>query len=203
MRYLIAISGNMGVGKTTLSKKMAEHFGFEVHYEPAVENPYLPLFYEDMKKWAFHSQMFFLGKSLESHFHLTQKDGPVIQDRSIYEHAEIFARNLFERGLISPNDWQIYYQIYKTGLKILRPPDLVVYLKASDDLILQRIRKRNREFEKKIDENYVIGLNRLYDEWASGFDQKKIMVVDYDNLDLKHNVGHWQEFLETIKTFIH
>ncbi|MFZ5365276.1 MAG: deoxynucleoside kinase [Patescibacteria group bacterium] len=202
MNKFIAIAGNIGVGKTTLSKRLAEFFGGSVSLEPFEENPYLKDFYNDMKAWAFHSQMFFLGKKLENHLATAQNPGFKIQDRSIYEDAEVFAKNLYRSGLILERDWQVYWRVYKTGLKILPPPDLIIYLKASVDTVMRRIKKRGRDFEEKMPREYIDNLNKLYEEWTSGFQKSPILTVDYDKVDLKHNPEDFNDFIKTVGAII-
>jgi len=202
MKKFIAIAGNIGVGKTTLTKKLSEHFGWKAFFEPVAENPYLKDFYEDMKTWAFHSQMFFLGKRLEDHYKLIQEQGSVIQDRSLYEDAEIFARNLYRAGHISERDWQVYKQVYKTCVKLLPAPDLVIYVKASVDKIMERIRKRGRDFEDKMPQAYIEDLNKLYDEWMANFQTAQVLTINYDNVDLKHNEEDFSNFVEGVKSYM-
>ena len=147
-KNFIAIAGNIGVGKSTLTKRLAEHLKWKAYQEPVTQNPYLEDFYKDMKKWAFHSQMYFMGRRLQDHYNILQEKKSVVQDRTIYENSEIFARNLHNRGYINSRDWKVYQQIYKTCEKVLPAPDLVIYLKASVEKIMERIAKRGRDFEK-------------------------------------------------------
>ena len=202
MKKFIAIAGNIGVGKSTLTKRLSEHFGWKAFFEPVEENPYLKDFYEDMKTWAFHSQMFFLGKRLDDHYKLIQEQGSVIQDRSLYEDAEIFAKNLYIAGHISERDWQVYQQVYKTCVKLLPAPDLVIYVKASVDKIMSHIKKRGRDFEEKMPREYIESLNKLYDEWMSNFTESQVLTINYDNVDLKHNENDFENFVEGVKSYI-
>ncbi|NQT49172.1 deoxynucleoside kinase [Candidatus Kuenenbacteria bacterium] len=201
-KKFIAISGNIGIGKSTLTKKLADHYDFKQYLEPVTENPYLKDFYKDMKKWAFHSQMYFLGKRLQDHYQLALDKHSVIQDRSIYENAEIFAKYLFKRKFISERDWKVYSRIYKTCTKILPAPDLVIYLRASVDQIMTRIEKRGREFEKTITKKYISDLNNLYDDWAGNFDLAQVIIINYDDLDLKNNAIDFESFLEVINEYL-
>jgi deoxyadenosine/deoxycytidine kinase len=201
-KKFIAIAGNIGIGKSTLTKKVAEHFGWKPYLEPVTENPYLKDFYADMKKWAFHSQMFFLGKRLQDHYELVKEKSSVIQDRSLYENAEIFAKYLFKRGFISKRDWDVYQTIYRTCIKILPAPDLVIYLKASVDKIIQRIQSRGRDFEKDISKQYLADLNNLYDDWAGNFKLAQTVVINYDDLDLKNNTIDFESFLEVMREYL-
>ena len=165
----IAIAGNISAGKSTLTKILAEKFQAKPIFEPVAENPYLADFYKDMKRWAYHSQMFFLGQRLKDQFLLSKENGVFIQDRTIYEDAEIFAKNLFERGFIEKRDWDVYQGFYQTISDLLPSPDLIIYLQNSVQTIKKRIKMRGRDFEQKIDEKYLLDLNRLYDEWADSF----------------------------------
>src|SRR3972149_9160797 len=150
MKKFVAIAGNIGVGKSTLVKMLCAEMDWDPFYEPVTENPYLADFYKDMSAWAFHSQIFFLTHRLRSHFQLAQHFGSVIQDRSLYEDAEIFARNLYIQGRIQPRDYQTYRDLYETAKQFLPPPDLVVYLRASVPTLLNRISNRGRDYERAI-----------------------------------------------------
>lgn len=184
MRLFLAVAGNMGAGKSTLTKILAERFGGKAFFEPVEENPYLADFYRDMNRWAFHSQLFFLSKRLKDHSKLLEnKNGILIQDRSLYENAEIFAKNLYERGAIAKRDWEIYQEIYQTAVKLLTPPNLIIYLAASVPVLAQRIASRGRDFEKKIDQNYLTDLNRLYNDWATNFKLAPILTIPTDHLN--------------------
>lgn len=202
MKNFIAIAGNIGVGKSTLTKKLAEHLKWKAYQEPVTQNPYLEDFYKDMKKWAFHSQMYFMGKRLQDHYNILKEKKSVVQDRTIYENSEIFARNLHNRGYINSRDWKSYQQIYKTCENILPAPDLVIYLKASVDKIMDRIALRGREFEKGIDRKYIRELNDLYDRWAGNFNQSQVLILSYDDLDLKNNNIDFESFLAEVKNYI-
>ena len=168
----IAIAGNISAGKSTLTKILAKKLKAKPIFEPVSENPYLADFYKDMKRFAFRSQMFFLSQRLKDQFSLSQKNGIFIQDRTIYEDAEIFAKNLFEKGLIEKRDWNVYQSFYQTILDLLPSPDLIIYLKNSVPTIKKRIKMRGRKFEQKINEKYLLDLNCLYDNWANSFSVK-------------------------------
>jgi len=202
MKKFIAIAGNIGIGKSTLTKKLAEHYDFKPYLEPFSENPYLQDFYKDMKKWAFHSQMYFLGKRLQDHYQLAIDKHSVIQDRSVYENAEVFAKHLFRKKFISKRDWKVYNQIYKTCIRILPPPDLVIYLKASVGNIMERIKNRGRDFEKTIDAQYISDLNDLYDNWAGNFKLSPVLVINYDDLDFKYREIDFKNFLEVAEQYL-
>lgn len=202
MKHFVAIAGNIGVGKSTLTKKLAEHYGWKAVLEPVTNNPYLEDFYKDMKKWAFHSQMYFLAKRLQDHYNLVHDKDSVIQDRSLYENAEVFARNLYLLGFINKRDWTVYRKIYKTCVKILPTPDLIIYLKASVDKIMERIQQRGRDFEKNITRKYIEDLNELYDEWVGNMKGTQVITISYDDLDLKNNRLDFETFLEAVKDYL-
>ena len=162
MRYFITISGNIGAGKTTLSKILSKRLGWALAAEPVDENPYLEDFYKDMKRWAFHSQIFYLSKMAKHHFDLAQRNESAIQDRSFYENAEIFAMNLYKQKLFSDKEWGTYEHLYTSLLDIMTPPDLIVYLQASPQRLWERIQKRNREVEKYMTLEYILTLNTMY-----------------------------------------
>lgn len=202
MSQFIAIAGNMGVGKSTLTQLLAKTLGGTPFLEPTVENPYLSDFYQDMKRWAFHSQMYFLGRRLKDHAAVVAGDGILIQDRSLYENAEIFARNLYEQGFISPRDWAIYQEIYQTAVSLLRPPDLVIYLQASVPSLVQRIKQRGRDFEQTIDVTYLEGLNQLYDAWIRGFQLAPVLVIPTEEVQYLENPAGYEHVLGLIKARI-
>jgi hypothetical protein len=202
MKNFVAIAGNIGVGKSTLTKKLAEHYGWKPFLEPVTANPYLEDFYKDMKKWAFHSQMYFLGKRLQDHYNLVHDKDSVVQDRSLYENAEVFARNLYRQGYINKRDWNVYLKIYKTCVKILPEPDLIIYLHASVDKIMERIQQRGREFEKNITRKYISDLNDLYDDWVGNIRGTQVITISYDDLDLKNNRLDFETFLDAVKDYL-
>ena len=169
MRKFVAVAGNIGVGKSTLVNMLCETMGWQPFYEPVTENPYLADFYADMDVWAFHSQIFFLPHRLRSHFQLSMHPGSVIQDRSLYEDAEIFAKNLYMQGHMQMRDYQTYRDLYETVTQFLPPPDLVVYLRASVPTLLDRISHRGRDYERTISAEYLGGLNDLYEDWIDNF----------------------------------
>jgi deoxyadenosine/deoxycytidine kinase len=183
MKKYIVIAGNIGAGKSSLVKLLAERLDYRPYYEPVAENPYLEDFYKDMPAWAFHSQLFFLSYRVRSHRALMDDPHSVVQDRSLYEDAEVFARNLYERGTMSERDWSTYSGLYKTMTELLPAPDLVIYIKASVETLMSRIAMRGRGFEATIPEGYLEGLNRLYESWVEGFDLAPVLVVPGDKLD--------------------
>jgi len=191
----VAIAGNIGVGKTTLTKMLVERFGWTGFFEKEVANPYLADFYQDMPAWAFQSQIFFLKERLKDHLQIQAASAPSVQDRTIYEDAEIFALNLFERGLMHARDYACYADLYNAISSSLRPPDLFVYLRASTWALISRIRKRGRAYEQNIDKEYLAQLNLNYERWVKRiFGQHNVMIVDTD----AHDVHRDKEWLEGV-----
>jgi deoxyadenosine/deoxycytidine kinase len=193
-KYFISIAGNIGVGKSTLVQLLAERVGWQPVFEAVAENPYLADFYEDMRRWAFQSQIFFLSRRLQQHHALLQQPTSIIQDRSVYEDAEIFARNLYDQGDMSERDWTCYLDLYQTLTMLLQPPDLVIYLKASVTTLRRRISQRGRSYEKGIKEDYLLRINDLYDNWANNFNHSPVLTIDTNNL----NYVQYDEHLEQI-----
>jgi len=179
----VAIAGNIGVGKSTLTQLLADHLGWVPFFEPEADNPYLADFYADMRRWSFHSQVFFLTNRVEMHQQLLERDEHVVLDRSVYEDAEVFARTLFLRGEMSERDWRTYEALYRTMSSLLRPPNLIVYLRASVPKLLDRIAQRGREYERAISPGYIASLNALYDDWARRFDACPVVTIETDALD--------------------
>ncbi len=191
--YFITIAGNIGVGKSTLVQLLSSKFGWEPVYEAVDENPYLTDFYADMSRWSFQSQVFFLSRRLKQHYQLLQRQNSIIQDRSIYEDAEIFARNLFLQGAMSRRDWQTYQELYETTVTLLRPPDMVVYLQASVPTLERQIRNRDRDFEKSIPTEYLTRLNELYEVWISHFSLSPVLTINTDDLDYVTYENHLEQ----------
>jgi len=184
----IAIAGNIAVGKSTLTAMLSEAQGWKPFYEAVDENPYLADFYADMPRWSFHSQVFFLSRKVQLHHKILNYPGTVVHDRSIYEDAEIFARNLYLRGFMEERDYWTYRELYEALTSFLSPPDLVVYLRASVPTLLQRIALRGRDFERSITPEYLGQLNMLYEEWIENFTLCPVLTVPADDLDfVKYN----------------
>ena len=198
-KSFITIAGNIGVGKSTLVSLLAERLGWEPVFEAVAENPYLADFYADMRRWSFHSQVFFLSRRLQQHHDLLKQPYSIIQDRSVYEDAEIFARNLYQQGFMSQRDWQCYTELYQTLALLLQPPDLVVYLQASVSTLRRRIQQRGRAYEQGIEEAYLSQLNELYDEWATYFRLSPVLIVNTDNLDYVLHETHLDEIQMSIE----
>ncbi len=190
MEKFIAVAGNIGVGKSSLVGLLSQRLGWQPFYEPVTENPYLSDFYSDMRGWSFQSQAFFLAHRLRIHHDLMNFPGSVIQDRSIYEDAEIFAQNLFLQGHIQPRDYETYRELYETAMQLLPPPDLMIYLRASVPTLLQRISMRGRDYEQRISADYLQSLNGLYERWISDFVLCPVLTIPSDDLDYVAHTGH-------------
>ena len=179
----IAIAGNIGAGKSSLTNIISEYFGWKAFYERVDDNPYLSDFYKDMRRWSFNLQVFFLSSRFNQQLSIESNPDPVVQDRSIYEDVEIFARNLFEMDLMSPRDYKNYSELFGVMTAYLRPPDLLIYLKASVPTLEQHIKSRGRDFETTIRPDYLSRLNVLYDEWIERYKFGPKMVIDADVFD--------------------
>jgi deoxyadenosine/deoxycytidine kinase len=190
MNKYIVVAGNIGVGKSTLVQLLCERLGWDPFYEPVTENPYLADFYQDMNTWSFHSQVFFLAHRLKIQHAIVQHPGSVIQDRSIYEDAEIFALNLYLRGYLSQRDYDTYWAMYQALNQFLPPPDLVIYLRASVPTLRQRIEQRSRTYEQSINPEYLERLNELYRQWIDHFTLCPVLTVPADDLDYVAHSRH-------------
>lgn len=199
MKKYIAVAGNIGVGKSTLVEMICQRIGFQPFYEPVTENPYLADFYADMNTWSFHSQIFFLTHRIRLHWQLTLSSGSVIQDRSIYEDAEIFARNLFLQGKMDERDYQTYHALYQTLTEFLTPPDLVIYLRASVDTLVRRIKQRDRTYEQTMPEDYLEQLNTLYESWIANFTFCPVLTVPADSLDYVKHPRHLALIIQKVQ----
>lgn len=184
MKWFVAVSGNIGSGKSTITTLLSEKLGWKPYYEVVDENPYLADFYANMPRWSFHLQVFFLSKRFQHHQEIVAAPGSVIQDRTIYEDAEIFARNLYLQGLMDERDFRNYHELFNTMIQFLKPPDLIIYLEASVPTLLDRIRRRARDFEQRIPSDYLAQLNERYAEWTERFVLCPILTIDADRLDL-------------------
>lgn len=198
-KRFIAIAGNIGSGKTTLTTKLSEHFSWEPHFEVVVDNPYLSDFYADMNRWSMQLQVFFLSKRFQAHQNITKSHSSGIQDRSIYEDAHIFARALRESGKMDERDYQNYFELYSTMTQFLTPPDLVVYVRRNVQCLKERIRERGRDYEQDIPTAYLEHLNICYDEWMEKYTLGKRLIVNADNLDVRDNPDHFQYVVQSIE----
>lgn len=184
MKQYIVIAGNIGAGKSTLVERLSSCLGWRPYFEPVSENPYLEDFYADMNTWAFHSQLYFLTDRMRTHKELQDFNGPVVQDRSVYEDAEIFAENLYLQGAMTSRDHATYRAVYQLLISFLEPPDLIVYMKASTQTLRERIRMRDRDFEQSIPDSYLEQLNTLYDGWIARYAAGPVLTIDTAEIDI-------------------
>lgn len=198
-KKFVAIAGNVGVGKSTLTQLLSDHLGWQPYYEAVDDNPYLADFYQDMRRWGFHSQIYFLSRRLRHHRQLVDNPNAVIQDRSVYEDAEIFARNLHAQGNMADRDYTSYRELYEAITSFLPPPDLIIYLRASVPTLLERIRQRGRDFEMDIAPEYLKQLNILYEKWAEDFRLCPMLTVPADELDFVSNNAHLGLIIEKVQ----
>lgn len=198
-KYFIAIAGNIGAGKSTLTRLLAESFGWQPFYEANAENPYLADFYAEMQRWSFHSQVFFLGKRLEHHRQLLDHPGSVVQDRTVYEDAEIFARNLYEQGHMSERDYDAYRRLYQAVSAFVPPPNLIVYLQANVATLVNHINQRGRDYERSISADYLEQLNGLYDRWIDHWTACPILRVPMDGIDFYNNPLDLQQIKSSVE----
>ncbi len=199
MKKFVAVAGNIGVGKSTLVALLCEKLGWQPFYEPVADNPYLEDFYQDMRAWAYHSQIFFLTHRLRAHRQLIDHPTSAIQDRSVYEDAEVFAHNLFQQGLITDRDYGAYRELYQVLCEFLPPPDLVVYLRASVPTLLNRISNRGRDYERRISPEYLLQLNNLYEAWIARFSLCPVLTVPADDLDYVAHPRHLELIVQKIQ----
>ena len=184
MKWFVAMSGNIGSGKSTLTTLLAQRLGWQPYYEVVDENPYLADFYGDMARWSFPLQVFFLTRRFRHHQEILRATHSVIQDRTIYEDADIFARNLYLQGLMDERDYRAYHDLFTMMVDYLRPPDLVIYLRAPVDVLIERIRARSRDFEREIPRDYLAQLNDRYEEWVARFDLCPVLQVEASSVRL-------------------
>ncbi|THF70728.1 deoxynucleoside kinase [Deinococcus sp. Arct2-2] len=197
----VAVSGNIGSGKSTLTRMLAERYSLRPVYEPYTDNPYLEDFYRDMRRYSFHSQVYFLSRRLEQHLNLVTGARYVIQDRTVFEDANIFARNLYESGQMEERDWATYRGLYEGILPALRLPDLLIHIDASLPTLQSRIAQRGRSYEQTIPEAYLGGLNRLYDGWVASFDACPVVRVPGDQLDFVQDPAAFQWVCDRVQAF--
>jgi deoxyadenosine/deoxycytidine kinase len=197
-KIFVAIAGNIGTGKTTLTHMLSRHFGWEAHFEAVAANPYLADFYRDMSRWAFPLQIFFLNNRFKAHQQISLGTESAIQDRSLYEDANIFARNLFEQGYMEERDYRNYLDLYEVMTSFLSPPDVIIYLRKSLPKLQERIALRGRDYEKNIPEDYLCDLNRYYDDWMHNYDLGKKLIIDSDNLDFLNNPNDFNQLTQQI-----
>lgn len=202
MRKAIAIAGNIGSGKSTLVEFLSRTYGIAPYYEPSEDNPYLPDFYDDMKRWSFHSQLYFLSNKFRIHQKLDRMPGLVVLDRTIFEDAEIFATALHEMRCIDDRDWDTYCAFYKTILEAINPPDLLIYLRCSIRTLRKRIRLRGREMERNMPLSYLRRLDKLYEGWMENYDMSDVLVLETDKLDYINDLMHRLDVMERIESIL-
>ena len=194
----IAIAGNIGSGKTTLANLLARHYNWEAHFEDAETNPYLNNFYEDMERWAFNLQIYFMQSRLGEIIDIRKSGRNVIQDRTIYEDAYVFAENLHDMRLLDTRDFNNYLGMFEKMSSLISPPDLIIYLKANVSTLIQQIRKRGRVYEQSISPEYLTRLNEKYEKWTSSYHLGKILTVDIDNLNFPNNPDDLNKLIKLI-----
>ena len=194
----IAISGNIGSGKTTLTSLLAKHYNWEAHFEDAEENPYLNDFYEDMQRWSFSLQVYFLNSRFNQVLDIRQSEKTVIQDRTIYEDARIFAPNLHDMGLMPTRDFENYQSLFKLMSSLVQPPDLLIYLRAEVPKLVEKIQSRGRDYENTIRLDYLTRLNERYEAWISEYNLGKLMIVDVNNTDFINNPKDLSKVIDKI-----
>ena len=198
--YFLAIAGNIGVGKTELTNRLSEELGWLAYYEPVIENPYLDPFYRDMQRWSFHLQIYFLGERFKAQVEIGKSSLSFIQDRTIYEDAEIFARTLHEQGSMTAVDYRNYVSLFECMVSFLRKPDLILYLRASPETLMGRIARRGRASESAIGIDYIARLNRAYDEWmrkARG--ETDVLEIDTENVPLQGETPAFAQLVLDLK----
>ncbi len=199
----IGVAGNIGAGKTTLSEKLAKHFKWEVHYESTDDNPYLSDFYNDMRRWSFHLQIYFLNSRYRQLLHILRGDQVVIQDRTIYEDAYIFAPNLHQMGLMEKRDFENYCQLFELMASQVQPPDLLIYLKAGIPTLVDHIEKRGRDYEGSMSLDYLKRLNDRYEEWIAGYKEGPLLIIDADNIDFDENPEDMGKVINLVQAELH
>ncbi|MBW7887683.1 MAG: deoxynucleoside kinase [Bacteroidetes bacterium] len=198
-KYFIAVAGNIGAGKSSLTKMLGERFKWKPYYESVDDNPYLADFYGDMNRWSFHLQIYFLSNRFKSHKEIVESHKSVIQDRSIYEDAEIFARNLYEIGKMDSRDYENYVSLFHVMMEYLKPPDLLIYLKSSVDTLLEQIKRRGRDYEQTIARSYLEQLNRHYEQWINNYSIGPLLIIESDALDFVHRPDDFEFIAAQVK----
>ena len=198
----IGIAGNIGVGKTTFTGLLGKKYSWDEYYESVIDNPYLSDFYSNMERWSFNLQIYFLQHRFSNQIEISNNNNGVIQDRTIYEDVEIFARNLHDMGHMSDRDWETYKNLFSNMVKFLRKPDLIIYLKASTDTLISRIKTRNRDFEKNINPEYLHQLNNSYNAWVKNNKKLKILTIETDDFNVFKDKDKLQDIYKIIEKSI-
>lgn len=197
-KIFVAVAGNIGSGKSSLTRMLSEHYGWKSFYESVDDNPYLADFYENMERWSFNLQVYFLSKRFNDHKRIVEGTESVIQDRSIYEDAEIFARNLHLIGKMDKRDYTNYVELYKVMMQYLKPPDLLIYLDARIETLLKQIARRGRDYEQSIPRSYLEQLSAHYNEWIGSYRLGPLVVIPSDEVDFVHERGDFNRMLMLI-----
>ena len=195
----LAVSGNIGSGKTTLTEKLAKHYGWSAEFETVDDNPYLPDFYEDMKRWSFHLQVYFLNSRFNQIKKIQESTISTIQDRTIYEDAYIFAANLYKSNLLSERDYANYKSLFDSMIAHVKAPDLLIYLKADIPKLVGQIEKRGRTYETAMRIDYLKNLNSHYEDWIAGYKEGKLLIIDVNNLDFVESASDFSFIVEKIE----
>ena len=199
----IAIAGNSGSGKTTLTRILSKHFAWEPHFEDVDDNPYLNDFYGDMQRWSFNLQIYFLNSRFSQILEIRKNQKTVIQDRTIYEDAYIFAPNLHSMGLMSTRDFENYYTLFNLMASLVQPPDLIIYLRASVPTLVNQIQKRGRKYENTIRLDYLKRLNERYESWIETYNEGKLLIVDADSMDFLGNPEDISSIIDKVNAELH
>jgi deoxyadenosine/deoxycytidine kinase len=199
----VAIGGNIGSGKTSLTELLSKHYGWKAHYENVDDNPYLSEFYEDMQRWAFNLQICFIKTRFEQILKIRKSGETVIQDRTIYEDAYIFAPNLHSMGLLSTRDFETYSSLFNLMISLVQPPDLMIYLRASVPTLVHQIQKRGRKYEASIRLDYLQRLNERYEAWAENYKLGKILIIDVDTYNFVENTEDLSHVIDKINALLH
>ena len=199
----IAVAGNIGAGKTTLTKLLAKHYGWTPNFEDVDYNPYLNDFYDDMQRWSFNLQIYFLNSQFNQILEIRKSDKTIIQDRTIYEDAYIFAPNLHAMGLMSSRDFDNYFSLFKLMTSVVQAPDLLIYLRASEPTLVRQIQQRGRKYESSIRIDYLTRLNERYEAWASEYNSGKFLIIDVDNLDFANKPEDLSTVIDKIDAELH
>jgi deoxyadenosine/deoxycytidine kinase len=199
----IAVAGNIGSGKTTLTELLAKQYGWEAHYEDVDENPYLNDFYDDMQRWSFNLQIYFLKSRFSQIMEIHKSGKNVVQDRTIFEDAKIFAPNLYDMGLMSERDFKNYCNLFRLMSSMVQAPDLLIYLRSSVPTLVSQIQKRGREYEETIRLDYLKNLNDRYENWIANYKNGNLLIVDADNIDFLENPADLNSIVDKVEAKIH
>ena len=194
----IAIAGNIGAGKTSLTELLAKHYAWEAHFEDVIDNPYLDDFYNHMERWSFNLQIYFLKSRFQQFLNIKNGKKTIVQDRTIYEDAHIFAPNLKSMGLMNQRDFKNYQELFELMESLIKGPDLLIYLRSSIPNLVNKIHKRGREFENSISIDYLSRLNERYEAWTTTYDKGKIIIIDVDDIDFVENKEDLNKIISSV-----